>query len=259
MTPIPFTIDRSEPFPHLSQAPVVEAVIEFRTPATSNIEEGSSRGHFESRLTGYAFLDSSRLFQHHSFFEEGAWKTKVEDIGWKGMRFQSDDETRILQLNRDGFVFSRLAPYTDWSTFCDEALALWEVFRAVASPTDVQRTGLRYINRIPLPPGSTDLDRVLQKGPTLPEGLPLPVLEFHQQETLVVLETAYLIRLARSMAPILPGTDPALGIIVDIDVFCGRATEPTTEVLRPILEDLRWLKNKAFFGTLTRETLERLK
>ncbi len=238
---------------------MVEAVIEFRARAAEGFDEGSARTHFESSLKGYSFLHSSRTFQHNSILEEGTWKTQVEDLGWKGMRFQSDDKTRVIQFNRDGFVFSRLPPYVDWTSFSSEALSLWDLYRAIAAPPDVQRTGLRYINRIPLPLVSTDLDSILKKGPTLPDGLELPVLEFQQQETLVVPETSYFIRLTRSMPPFFPGAEQAPGIVFDIDVFCGLATDPEPEVLRPVLEDLRWLKNKAFFGFLTRETLERLK
>lgn len=251
MTPTAITIDHAEPFPHLSKAPLVEAVIEFRARAAEGFDEASSRGHFESKLTGYSFLDSSRTYQHSS---------KVEDLGWKGMRFQSNDKTRIIHLNRDGFVFSHLRPYTAWQDFSAEALALWDVYRAIASPADVQRTGLRYINRIPLTQESTDLDTILQKGPTLPAGLAsLPVLEFLQQETLFVPGTPYLVRLARTLPPTLQGSGQEPGIIFDIDVFCGQVTDPEPAVLRPILEDLRWLKNKAFFGTLTKEALEQLK
>ncbi len=259
MTPTTFTIDHAVQFPHLSRAPLVEAVIELRARAADGFDEASSLGHFESKLTGYSFLDSSRTFKHSSKLEGDELKTEVQDLGWKGMRFQSDDKTRIIQFNRDGFVFSHLQPYPDWRTFSEEALALWEVYRAIASPADVQRTGLRYINRIPLPLESTDLDEILQKGPTLPEGLPLPVMEFLQQETLVVLGTPYFIRLARAMPPIQQGSGQTPGIIIDVDVFCGQVTDPEPNVLRPILEDLRWLKNKAFFGTLTKDALEQLK
>ena len=149
MTPTAFTIDHAVQFPHLARAPLVEAVIELRARAADGFDEASSRGHFESKLTGYSFLDSSRTFQHSSKLENGELTTKVEDLGWKGMRFQSDDKTRIIQFNQDGFVFSHLRPYTDWQDFSDKALALWEVYRAIALPSDVQRTGLRYINRIP--------------------------------------------------------------------------------------------------------------
>ncbi|MBU1413918.1 TIGR04255 family protein [Myxococcota bacterium] len=260
MTPTAITIDHAEPFPHLSKAPLVEAVIEFRARAADGFDEASSRGHFESKLTGYSFLDSSRTYQHSSKLENGELTTKVEDLGWKGMRFQSNDKTRIIQLNRDGFVFSHLRPYTAWQDFSTEALALWDVYRAIASPADVQRTGLRYINRIPLTQESTDLDTILQKGPTLPAGLTsLPVLEFLQQETLFVPGTPYLVRLARTLPPTLQDSGQEPGIIFDIDVFCSQVTDPEPAVLRPILEDLRWLKNKAFFGTLTKEALEQLK
>ncbi len=260
MTPTAIIIDHAESFPHLSKAPLVEAVIEFRARAADGFDEASVRGLFESKLTGYSFLDSSRTYQHSSILENGELTTKVVDLGWKGMRFQSNDKTRVIQLNRDGFVFSHLQPYTDWQEFSAEAIALWDVYRAIASPADVQRTGLRYINRIPLTQKRTDLDTILQKGPTLPSGLAsLPVLEFLQQETLLVPGTHYFVRLARTLSPTLQGSGQEPGIIFDIDVFYGQVTEPESAVLQPILEDLRWLKNKAFFGTLTKAALEQLK
>ena len=50
-----------------------------------------------------------------------------------------------------------------------------------------------------------------------------------------------------------------MGLILDIDVFTTRAMELNEEVFLKRLQEMRWLKNKAFFGSITQKALERFK
>jgi uncharacterized protein (TIGR04255 family) len=108
-------IKLDEKFENLPHAPIVEAVIEIRGRATEALEETSLRAAIEPKLAGYVFLDSLREYQGEVKFESGKLSSqKVQDVGWKGIRFRSIDEKHIVQFNRDGFVFSRLEPYVTW-------------------------------------------------------------------------------------------------------------------------------------------------
>ena len=138
-------ININEEFPHLSHAPVVEAVIDIRAQAGGPFEEEPVRLALEPRLPGFSFLDSQREFHHEVKIADGRPPEQCfSDLGWRGIRFQSDDRKKIVQFNRDGFVSSRLEPYTDWTSFAAEAISVWQVFLEVAKPVANNPVGLRY-------------------------------------------------------------------------------------------------------------------
>ena len=70
-----------------------------------------------------------------------------------GVRLTSEDGRQVAQLRTDGFSFSRLAPYEDWSTFFAEAGRLWGAYIDIAEPRRTTGVAVRYINQIVVPPG----------------------------------------------------------------------------------------------------------
>lgn len=249
-----------EQFPQLSQAPVIEAVMDIRAHASQPFEEEAVRQSLEPRLTGFRFLDSQREFQHEVKIAAGSTSEQcVRDLGWKGLRFQSEDQKKIVQFNRDGFVASRLEPYPDWATFAQEGFDLWRIFGDIARPVEINRLGLRYINRIELPLDDPRLSDYVKHPPQPPEGLNLPHIGFMYHETFAVPGHAYAINFIRTIQPADPGTGKGPGLIFDIDVFSTTGIALPTDELALIFAEMRWLKNKVFFGTITEKTLETLR
>ncbi len=256
-TPTTVEINIGEVFEHLLHAPIVEAVIDIRARATQKMEESAARSHLEGRLDSYHFLDSRRAFHGEVALERGKPpRHAVRDLGWHGVRFRSSDGRHIAQFNLDGFVFSRLEPYEKWERLFDEALRLWTVFKEMAQPAEIQRIGLRFINRIPLPPGELRFEDYIQPAPTPPLDLNLPFHAFMHHDTLAVPGHPYAINVIRTIQA--PQTSDASGIalILDIDVFTKREFELTDELLSRRLREMRWLKNKAFFGSITKKAVE---
>ena len=121
-TPQAVNIKPGEKFENLPRAPIVEAVIEIRARPAEALEEASLRSTIEPNLAGYVFLDSLREFQGELKFEGGNVSSqRVQDAGWKGVRFRSSDGKHIAQFNRDGFVFNRLEPYLSWEELENES------------------------------------------------------------------------------------------------------------------------------------------
>src|SRR5262245_29103956 len=140
-------IDVAEEFQHLPNAPIVEAVIDIRARAEAGWEEQVVRTQVDAKLKGYAFLDSQRIIEGEVKIEAGKPPEQLlRDLGWRGLRFKSEDERHICNFNRDGFAFSRLRPYENWEQLQSEALRVWQIYSAVAHPTQVQRLGVRFIN-----------------------------------------------------------------------------------------------------------------
>ena len=84
--------------------------------------------------------------------------------------------------------------------------------------------------------------------------LELPYHGFLHHDTLAVPGYPYAMNVIRTIqtAPNQP-----LAVILDIDVFTAEAFELQTELLAQRLQEMRWLKNKAFFGSITSKALEK--
>ena len=250
-------IKPEEKFENLPRAPIVEAVIEIRARATKSLEETSLRTAIEPKLAGYVFLDSLREFHSEVKLEGGKPPIqKVSDAGWKGVRFRSSDEKHIAQFNRDGFVFSRLEPYLTWEELESEGKRLWNIYKDVAQPVEIQRLGLRFINRIKLPPGELLFEDYIQPAPSSPHGLELPFHGFMHKDTLGVPGHPYAINVIRTIQQLNGGVDGGVALILDIDVFTTQGFDLDDTVLQRRLLDMRWLKNKVFFGSITAKALE---
>src|SRR3990172_1745714 len=145
-------INTAEDFPHLSRAPITEAVIEIRGVATIELAEKMMREKLELQLSDYPNAKAEYSQMHQVQFGPGQQsRVAMQDLGWQGLIFTSPDRKQIVKFQKQLFSFSRLAPYPDWKTFKNEALRLWSLHRTLTSPLDVQRLGVRFINRIPLP------------------------------------------------------------------------------------------------------------
>ncbi|MBM3264045.1 MAG: TIGR04255 family protein [candidate division Zixibacteria bacterium] len=249
----------NEQFDHLPGAPIVEAVIDVRADTIDAFEEPHVRSQLEDKLDGYEFLDSQRAFRHEVKLEAGKPSQAVSDLGWKGLRFQSTDRKHIVQFNRDGFVFSRLEPYQSWKRFYDEGLCLWRTYIKLAQPVEIYRLGLRYINRLQLNPGEVHFEDYLQPAAMPPRNMDLPFLGFMHYDTLAVPGHPYAINVVRTIQRPADNSLTGIGVILDIDVFTTHSIEFNETLLPERLQEMRWLKNKVFFGSVTEKALESLR
>src|ERR1051325_6147418 len=111
-------LDTSETFPHLTHAPIIEAVIDLKSDLEYPLEEKTARSILEPELDGYTFFDSQSNIKHQvAFKERGEVQGAVHEVSWKGVRFRSNDQRYVVQFNRDGFAASRLQPYENWEKF----------------------------------------------------------------------------------------------------------------------------------------------
>ncbi len=252
-----FKIDISEKFPHLPRAPIVEAIIEIRARADGAWEEAVVRTHFEPKLSGYAYLDTQRLFEHEVKMQVGQPPEQtVKDLGLKGVRFQSTDKLHIVQLNRDGFAFSRLQPYANWDQLSKEAMRLWHIYLEFARPTEVQRIGVRFINRIQLSSGQVDLDDYIKPGPQLPRALDVPFAGFMHYDTLAIPGYSYSVNVIKTIQVSPQPQTEGAALLLDIDVFTTQPFELYVGMVERRLPEMRWLKNKVFFGSVTDQILK---
>ncbi|CUQ66311.1 TIGR04255 family protein [Candidatus Nitrospira inopinata] len=257
MMPLVLKIDATEQFPRLAHAPIAEAVIDIRARAEAPWEESAVRQCLVPLLPAYPHIESQREFEHALQVGPGQETVQIHrDLGWKGLRCESADHVHIAQFNRDGFVFSRLRPYDHWEQFHGEAMRLWKVYRDLARPSAIQRLGLRFINRIELPLDGLRPDDYLHMPADVLKGLPLSRAGFFHRDVLGVPGYPYLVAIVRTVQPIQVSGGKGFGLLLDIDVFSTEPFDLRDDLLAQRLVEMRWLKNKAFFGSITQQALE---
>lgn len=251
------TINIDETFTHLPSAPIVEAVIDIRAQCDVVMTDEMVRGLANTKLAGYSYANSVHEFSHEVKLEaEKPPEQSTKKLGWKGASFHSSDHKNIVQFNRDGFVYSRLSPYQNWDAFLEEGLRLWEVYSEIAQPIEINRVGVRFVNRITMPPGEVSFENYLSAPPKPPLGLELPFYGFMHQETLAVPGYPYAVNFIRTIQQSSESGIDTFGLILDIDVATIPGFEFDKSRLVNTLNEMRWLKNKVFFGSITETAME---
>jgi uncharacterized protein (TIGR04255 family) len=255
-----FKIDVSEKFPHLPEAPAVEAVLDFRARPSVDWKEDAVTNHFTKQLPKYPNTEPMGALLHTVKFDSKNLPKHVEiaDEGWRGVKMVSECQKQIAQFRFDGFAFSRLRPYEDWEEFSTEALRLWRLYRDYAQPHDIARLGLRFINRIECSLNDLRLEDYLRDCPQPPAGfVGAPFETYLHQETVIVPGGKYAFKRVQTIQR--PGNqeERTVGLILDVDVFTTKSRDLNEVDLLKMLPEMRWLKNKVFFGSLTEEFLKR--
>jgi uncharacterized protein (TIGR04255 family) len=256
-----FEIRRDEPFPHLSNAPIIEAVIEIRADAEASWNQEQVREKLESQLKDtYPYLDEVIGFQGEMTFTPGTvLSSKSESTGWQGYRFYTEDKLQQARFLRGMFLYSRLKPYPHWEEFQTEALRLWQIHRSLSQASVITRMGVRFINIISDWASGSGVVSPLDPAPIQPRGLNLPHAGYLYQDGYSVPNRPYAANVLRSF-PVKREPNATEGsVVVDIDAFTTQPLDANTDVLATSLQDLRWLKDKLFFGLVSGASLEQFK
>jgi uncharacterized protein (TIGR04255 family) len=172
-----------------------------------------------------------------------------------GIRLHSRDEKYVAQFSREGFTFSRLAPYETWEKLVAEAQRLWMVYVECVHPEAINRVGARFINNLQLPmqPGE-QFEEYLATPPQVPPALPQQVLEFLQRVVIHDTNTG----LRAIVTQLLQGGvwNDRIPVILDIDVFCQLEFAPEARDAWSLLGRMRDFKNRVFFESLTEKAVE---
>jgi uncharacterized protein (TIGR04255 family) len=255
-----FKIDLNKGFPTLPNAPIVEAALGIQARAESPWEAPTVSQKIKATLPEYPKIAShNQIVQEIKLRPKKAPETTTQDLGWNGLRIQSEVKPHIAQFNRDGFLFSRLHPYETWESFLAEAQRLWQLYVDIARPTQVQQISLRYINRIDLPPKDMEFEDYIQPAPQAPQNMNVPFYGFFHQDILAVPGHDYSINIIRTIQHPEDPTTHGLGLILDITVMTIQPFALGPEALEKRLPEMRWLKNEVFYGSITEKALKSFK
>ena len=253
-----FKIDRAERFNEgkpLANAPVHEAVIHWRARSETQLVPQELLKKLSEKLPDYPKISPQHeLEMEFSTGPEGA--SHSQKAHWKGFRFESSNMLHVAQFGRSGFSFSRLEQYDDWTQFTGEAIRLWKIYVELAEPIEIERLGIRFINMIEIK-SSTELSSWLSNPPSSPSGLNLPVQNFVHQTGYSIPDHPYGLNVVQVIQPSGNSPNGSLSYILDLDVSTVELPiESDDSQMIQRLEDMRWIKNKAFQSYMTEEAIK---
>ena len=230
--------------------PVVEALIDIHVDPAPSLQTGKL-ADFAAGLEAQ-FPTRSAIMSGSLRFDAGVGAVVESSQALIGYRFSDEPTTRVMLVRRDGFTFSRHAPYDRWENWEREARDMWERYTSLFKPIGVRRLAVRYINRIDIRPSEGDrLRDFVRIYPEVPEQLPTRTAGFVMRLELIPLElpdTSLVINVGRVDAP-RPGLT---SILLDLDLFRRtESTAPNSPSVWSTLERLHDLENSYFESCIT--------
>ena len=243
---------------HLSKAPITEAVVDIRAalPKDSDVTSlNKLQPRFAERFSKVeAIKNISAKFEYDG--KSQLLKSETIDSGIIGTKFTSTDSTKVLQFRNDGFTFSKLKPYEEWSRLRDEASELWREYMSIAKPESVSRVALRFINHlnIPFTSDKLDFDDYFISAAKVPPELPQGIVSFFHRVVVPEPSIGAVAVIHQALEAVIdPRNAP---VILDIDVYIQRDFEPSSDKIWEALEQLHLFKNNIFFSYITERTAE---
>lgn len=239
---------------HLNNAPITEAIIDFRIKARSDLHAEDFAAVKDEVSKRLPKVEEMRGLQATIQVQKEEGKPLVlQDLGLQGYFFKSGDEKVVAQFRIDGFTFNRLRPYTSWEDIFPQAMELWRRYSEVARPLAVTRLAARYINHVPLPAGAGNFDLYLRAAPQVPSELPQYISGFLTRVTVHNPEDDIAAHVTQALQTI--SDTQRLTVILDIDAYKEADFAPDDPAIERTLNQLRMFKNLVFFNSVTEETL----
>lgn len=238
---------------HLKNAPIVEAIIDIRAKLrnTFKVEEFSSLR--EALSNNYPVMEERRAIEFGGTIAGGKVQQTLADKGPMGYFFKSHDGEKVAQFRQDGFTFSRLKPYTNWQEVLEEAKRLWKLYMDKASPEIMTRIAVRYINQLDIPLPINDFAHYLTAPPIIPQNLPQNLYHFLTRVTIHDEKLDIMANIIQGLQSI--SKKDYVAVMLDIDVFKNKESGFAESEIWPTFEQLRDLKNRIFFDSITEETV----
>lgn len=242
---------------HLSRAPIIEALVNFQANAARLWKPDDVRPALAARWPEHDQIQELRPVKvevTHS--PEGQLPPKVTFPPMEGFIFRSTTQPSVVhQARRDGYTFSRLAPYENWRSLEAEARAGWAAYQAVLEPEELHSVVVRFINRLAFPFDGFRLSRYFMTPPVSPSELGWQFHGFMHQTFYAVPGSPCVVKVI--LASAFDATPREfLAFILDVEVTLKESLSATGKAMEAVLAEMHDLKNKAFFHLLTGEALQ---
>jgi len=241
---------------HLPHAPITEALIDIQVVPRDGLTFAGLQESISAPEFGY-YVKNPITEGTFGFLltSDGREPQTAAASAQIGLRLHSQDEKYVAQCRLSGFTLSRLPPYEEWPNLIAEVRRVWAVYTERLVPKRVTRVATRFINNLQLPMRlGGSYQGYLHKFVDVPDEAPQAVASFFQRFQLidVASDSHVILTLALDNTP--PGE--RVPVILDVDAFRVKDLDLSSPELWDILEKLRELKNRCFFGTITEATAE---
>lgn len=250
----------SESFPStpLSNAPIIEAVFDFKVELPPGTDTGGLVAEAEKEFSDH-YLKKSRIIRHSVEVKPEA--DESSQIGReqtvRGIRMGHLEENQLIQIHEEGFSFNRLEPYDSYDVYLPEVRRCWEIFAKLANPVRINMLTLRNINRVLIPKSNENevsLSEYLKTVPRFPEIEGVKTTGFMSQTQLLQIDPELSASFTLASQPAQPGEMAPM--ILDIEAFKLGPIDLSDDEIWPTFDLLRDLKNRIFNGTLSEECLK---
>jgi uncharacterized protein (TIGR04255 family) len=244
-------------WPHLSKAPITEALLDIRVEAARETTLTTLAGFHDFVRDRYPQREERR-FEQIELQLDAVGGTRFSRAGAAtGYLMKAPSNEKVVQARLDGFTLNKLRPYETWELLRDEARELWDTYVRVASPQRVTRVALRFINRLELPLPLPSFKEYVLTLPEVAPSLPQELADFFMRLVIPKPEIDAAVILHETLAP--PNDPDHLPMILDIDAFATVALDPASPEVWSRLELLRDFKNEIFFGSVSERCVEMYK
>jgi len=238
---------------HLKNAPIVEALIDFRVQPRDDFAVDQLQAQLELESFGYTFqapIYRGSFGLSLNLQEEPAAKILTPEAVQIGFRLSSVDEKYVTLFTGEGFTLSRLAPYQSWDGLLAEVRRLWPIYLRYTGALQIIRVATRFINnlQLPLQPGDK-FERYLTLLPQFPDRFPQTLSQFMQRFVLHEQDcgATVIVTLALDQIPI----GNKVPVILDVDAYREQRFRVDSDDVWDYLGQLRSLKNRCFFEAIT--------
>jgi uncharacterized protein (TIGR04255 family) len=243
-------------FPHLSKAPILEATIEIRVATANPVDISAFDAAVRELKDELPVQQMIQLVSSTLALGPDGKAEHQTSATPAGVRLDSRDQVRAIQMRPDLIAVSRVREYSRWSDLLELTERAWKLYAEAVRPTAVTRLGVRYINRILLRDAG-DLDQVLTAAPRIPPNLPQLIAGFNSRIVVPMQDCGVLISQTNETAAASDGSVQA-ALMLDIDAFT-ESVPVDWGAIASKLEGLRYAKNLAFFSSLQPQVLEAYK
>lgn len=243
---------------HYNHAPIVEAIIDLKgslLPAVGMDALSTYAAALKAR-----FPVSKPIAMVTMGFEQlAADKSQFHtDQSQVGLRLETADSSRVLQIQRSGFTYSHLAPYSDWITFRDEAKELWSRYLEATRVDRVTRLAVRVINKLAINGPVSMLPKYVNLRIQTPDGIPAFPDRFFAQLHIDGARWAEGCRVLVNAGAV-PQVDAKLEVLLDFDIFVETTKPAGSFEIWEILDKLSVAKDDLFEACITDDTRELIK
>ena len=240
-------------WPQLKNAPIVEGLMDIQFEQSSDVSIGLIAACADELAAEFPSREEIRIFKGEiSISAESVPSISSEVQSPAGLMLRSADGKWAAQLRLGGFSLSRLEPYTTWNELKARAQVLWSKYQTKTNSTKISRIALRYINRIAMPPGES-FETTFKTTFSIAENLPQAVAGFLLRFVVPFENEKAFIIVTQALS------ENSQECTFDLDTFALIPDGISDENMWIRFDELRSIKNRVFFESLTPVCLEKYK